>query len=77
MLARIIRDPVAASWSGVIPLTVAWVPTGMKAGVSTEPWGVSSRPVRAHEPGSWPVQAKRTRRDGGAGSGVRMRRVKP
>ena len=35
--------PVARSWSGVSPLTVAWVPTGMNAGVSTEPFGVRSR----------------------------------
>ena len=32
---------------GVRPLTVAWVPTGMNAGVSTAPCGVSSRPSRA------------------------------
>ena len=38
--------PVARSWSGVSPLTVAWVPTGMNAGVSTEPCGVSSSPSR-------------------------------
>ena len=30
-----------------IPLTVAWVPTGMNAGVSSEPFGVSIRPTRA------------------------------
>src|SRR5688572_24624625 len=41
------RVPAAASWSGVRPLTVAWVPTGMNVGVSTGPWGVVSRPVRA------------------------------
>ena len=44
--------PVARSWSGVSPLTVAWVPTGMNAGVSTGPCGVCSRPRRAAEPGS-------------------------
>ena len=37
MFASSIRVPVARSWSGVSPLTVAWVPTGMNAGVSTEP----------------------------------------
>ena len=36
--------PTAATWSGVRPLTVACVPTGMKTGVSTAPCGVSSRP---------------------------------
>ena len=45
--------PVARSWSGVSPLTVAWVPTGMNAGVSSRPCGVSSRPSRAPEAGSW------------------------
>ena len=30
-----------------MPLTVAAVPTGMKRGVSTTPWGVWKRPVRA------------------------------
>ena len=33
--------------SGVRPLTVAWVPTGMNAGVGTDPCGVSSIPDRA------------------------------
>jgi hypothetical protein len=28
-------------------LTVPYVPTGMKAGVSTTPWTSSSRPLRA------------------------------
>ena len=44
MFASSMRVPVARSWSGVSPLTVACVPTGMNAGVSTEPCGVSSRP---------------------------------
>src|SRR4051794_6120493 len=39
--------PTARTMSGVSPLTVAWVPTGMKIGVSTVPCGVVSRPVRA------------------------------
>ena len=33
-------------------LTVPCVPTGMKTGVSTTPWGVVSRPRRAWEEGS-------------------------
>src|SRR5690242_8353390 len=41
------RAPASRTWSGVRPLTVAWVPTGMKTGVSTAPCGVSSRPSRA------------------------------
>jgi hypothetical protein len=40
------------SSSGDMPFTVAWVPTGMKAGVSKLPWGVwtlpSLAPVWAH-----------------------------
>src|SRR4051812_18934246 len=39
--------PMDPSWSGVRPLTVAWVPTGMKMGVSTGPCDVCSRPRRA------------------------------
>ncbi len=41
------RAPVAATASGVIALTVAAVPTGMKAGVSILPCAVVSRPSRA------------------------------
>ncbi len=68
VLARIIRVPVARSWSGVIPLTVACVPTGMNAGVSIVPWGVSSKPVRAAEPGSRAVRWKRSGDRGRAAS---------
>src|SRR3954464_2240724 len=39
--------PAASSSWGVTPLTAPSVPTGMKAGVSTTPWGVVSRPNRA------------------------------
>ena len=42
-----ISVPVARTCSGVIPLIVACVPTGMNAGVSTVPCGVLSRPRRA------------------------------
>src|SRR6185436_7925400 len=42
-----IEAPAAASSRGGIPLTAPSVPTGMKAGVSTTPWGVESRPRRA------------------------------
>lgn len=34
------------------PVTVARVPTGMKAGVSTRPWAVTKAPRRAALPGS-------------------------
>ena len=39
--------PVAATLSGIIALTVAAVPTGMKAGVRISPRGVEIAPVRA------------------------------
>src|SRR5690606_9401840 len=39
--------PVDATWSTVMALTVAAVPTGMKAGVRMSPRGVFSTPVRA------------------------------
>ena len=39
--------PRPSTWAWVRPLTVPWLATGMKAGVSTVPWGVSRRPVRA------------------------------
>jgi hypothetical protein len=42
-----ISAPVAATISGVIPFTVACVPTGMKAGVATRPCGVTNSPRRA------------------------------
>src|SRR4051812_36904697 len=41
------RAPVAATPSGVIALTVAVVPSGMKTGVSITPCAVVSRPSRA------------------------------
>ena len=47
MLARIIDAPVPATSSGETPLTDPPVPTGMKTGVSTLPWGVANVPVRA------------------------------
>ena len=39
--------PVARTDSGIMPLTVAAVPTGMKTGVSTSPQAVCRRPRRA------------------------------
>ena len=39
--------PVERTDSGIIPLTVAAVPTGMKTGVSTSPQAVCTRPRRA------------------------------
>jgi hypothetical protein len=35
-----IPAPVSLTSSGLSPLTVAFVPTGMKHGVSNDPWGV-------------------------------------
>src|SRR5205823_7540885 len=57
------RVPTDASWSGVSPLTVAWVPTGMKTGVSTGPCGVASNPVRAapSRRRTWKETAMKTR----------------
>ena len=37
-----------------MPFTVAWVPTGMKTGVSTTPWARCSRPRRARVLASLP-----------------------
>src|SRR6476660_5319774 len=42
-----ISAPSSSSASWVSALTEAWVPTGMKNGVSTEPCGVVRRPRRA------------------------------
>src|SRR5258708_29816453 len=39
--------PPARTACGSMPLTVAWVPTGMKAGVATRPWDVVISPQRA------------------------------
>src|ERR1700720_4661718 len=39
--------PPARTSAGRMPLTVAWVPTGMNAGVRTMPCGVASSPQRA------------------------------
>src|SRR5215475_14467797 len=39
--------PVARTVSGASAFTVAWVPTGMKAGVATGPCGVMISPQRA------------------------------
>ena len=47
MLARIIAEPVPASWAGVTPLMEPAVPTGMNTGVSTHPCGVANTPHRA------------------------------
>lgn len=51
MLARQIWELVDSRRWGSTPLTVARVPTGMKAGVSKWPWGVETRPRRAREVG--------------------------
>src|SRR5579863_1430959 len=39
--------PLPRTACGSMPLTLAWVPTGMKAGVATAPWGVAISPRRA------------------------------
>lgn len=41
------RPPISFTSSGVMVFTVACVPTGIKTGVSTLPWGVSSSPSLA------------------------------
>src|SRR5471030_261683 len=47
VLPRMISAPVATISRGSMPLTVPYVPTGMKAGVSTVPRGKVKRPRRA------------------------------
>ena len=42
-----IRAPASSSVRTVIAFTAPWVPTGMKAGVSTSPCGVDITPARA------------------------------
>ncbi len=47
MLASTTSAPVPRTCSGVSARTAAWVPTTMKPGVCTGPWGVERTPVRA------------------------------
>ena len=47
MLPSTISAPSARSSSGSTHLTVAFVPTGMKAGVRTSPCAVRRTPARA------------------------------
>ena len=47
MLARIMEAPTSATSRGESVLTAPSVPTGMKAGVSTDPCGVKNTPERA------------------------------
>ena len=54
-----IGAPSVGRSSGVSPVTVARVPTGMNTGVSTVPRGVTSVPRRAREPGSRAPTEKR------------------
>src|SRR5690242_12338101 len=51
-------EPTSFSSSGVMALTVAWVPTGMKIGVSMVPWEVVREPSRAAHPGSFCISSK-------------------
>jgi adenosylcobinamide-GDP ribazoletransferase len=57
-------------------LTVAAVPTGMKRGVSTTPWGVWKRPVRARVRLQRAVMSNEKAKDAGmAGGMARMRQL--
>ena len=62
VLARIIVEPTSPTSRGSTPLMDPRVPTGMKAGVVTSPWGVVNTPVRARRapssPGVVPVTRK-------------------
>lgn len=49
MFDRMISAPRETRRSGVMALTVAWVPTGMKTGVFIVPWAVWIFPRRAFE----------------------------
>src|SRR5688572_4899872 len=49
VLPRIICVPISSSSRGSSALTLAWVPTGMKTGVSIRPRHVVIRPRRAFE----------------------------
>jgi hypothetical protein len=57
-LASTTWAPIPASWSGVTPLTVPRVPTGMKTGVTTVPWVVVKVDRRAAVPRSRAVTSK-------------------
>lgn len=57
--------PEARTASGFIALTVAAVPTGMKAGVRTSPRAVLRRPVLA-----LPSAAEREKENGGIAGGA-------
>ena len=46
-MPRMICAPVSLICAGVRALTVPWVPTGMKMGVSMVPCSVDNRPRRA------------------------------
>jgi hypothetical protein len=54
-MVGVAQDDLGAGFEefrGSMALTEAWVPTGMKTGVSMTPWAVVSRPRRALVPGS-------------------------
>ena len=57
--------PVARTSCGFIALTVAAVPTGMKAGVRISPRRIWMVPVRALPSVAWIVKAKRVMRVSG------------
>ena len=47
MLPRMTAAPIARTSSGCSVFTVAFVPTGMNAGVGMSPWSVWTTPARA------------------------------
>ena len=53
-----IWDLTSRNSSGVMALTVAWVPTGMKIGVAMVPWGVEMDPSRAAHDESFAIRLK-------------------
>jgi hypothetical protein len=53
-----IWDLTSRNSSGVIALTVAWVPTGIKIGVAIVPWGVDMDPKRAAHDESFAISLK-------------------
>ena len=61
MLPRMIWAPVRRTSAALRPRTTPWVPTGMKAGVGTVPWGRVRVPARER---NRPAVAARTRRSG-------------
>src|SRR5690349_12232334 len=71
VLPRMIWAPISSSERGVTPLTVPYVPTGMKMGVCTTPWFSVRRPRRA-----WPSVLRSSNESmGGSGGPVQEHRI--